>query len=337
MRILLTGGAGYIGSALSLDLLARGHEVTVFDRLVFGLPFESPQAGLVVLKGDVRDAGALRVVVRGQDAVVHLAFASNDPNYRLSPDVAHAINIAPIPLLLTQVINANVPRFVFLSSCSVYGSSRSSIVDERSDAAPLTDYARHKVECEALISRVAGGTPLCWTVLRPATVCGRSPRQRFDLLLNRMLAEAVCKGTIRVVAGETWRPVLPLGELVETISHILDSPAETVRAATYNVAFESRTIGQWAHLVQELAGGKIDAALPENKEVDARSYVVRSDRLLKETGYVPRHTVADSLARLITVLRSGEITDPLTDFRWFNLESQIRHDFGLSAKMCRVL
>ena len=291
----------------------------------------------MVHQGDVRDAGALRAIVGDHDAVVHLAFASNDPSYRLDPRLAHAINLAPMTPLLSEVIDANVARFVFLSSCSVYGTSSAETVDESSDVAPLTDYARHKIECEAVIARVADGSSLCRTILRPATLCGHSLRQRFDLLLNRMLAQAICDGTIRIAAGDRWRPVLPLSELVAVIAHILAAPSDHVRGATFNVAFECRTVGQWAEIVQKLTGCRVQRDPFGDRGADARSYMVSSERLRRATSYVRQHSVADSLSELMTALRAGDFANPLTDPHWSNLETQIRHDFTLPIGMHRVL
>lgn len=337
MRVLLIGGAGYVGSKLTLDLLSRGYEVTIFDRLVFGLPFIEPRRGLEVYQGDIRDKVGLRAILKTHDAVVHLAFASNDPAYRLPPGLAEAINLAPMPHLLSEVMEASVARFVFLSSCSVYGASADQLVTEDSHTAPLTDYAKHKLRCENIIRDVAPGSDLCWTILRPATVTGCSPRQRLDLLLNRMLVEAILEGTIRVHNRYNWRPVLPIRELVSVIAYILSAPQHTIRGATFNVAFECQTVTQWAKAIQALAGSDVELVLPADPGNDGRTYVVSSERLRHETGYCPQHSVGGDLKELMVALRRGNFPDPLTAPCWSNLETQSRHDFTQAFRVRRVL
>ena len=181
MRILITGGAGYVGAALTEHLLRLGHQVTIIDRLVFGLPFGLIQANFAVYRGDVRDISGVTRILPGHDAIVHLAFASNDPAYELDPLQARSVNILSIGPLLRAAKRSGVARFVFLSSCSVYGRAGTGKTNEDGRTAPITEYAKHKLVCEATMAEYAEERLTC-TVLRSATVCGLSKRQRFDLL-----------------------------------------------------------------------------------------------------------------------------------------------------------
>jgi nucleoside-diphosphate-sugar epimerase len=335
MRVMITGGAGYIGCVLTQALLCRGHEVTILDRLVFGLPKLAPHEGLALFRGDIRDTDAIRSIVRGHDAVVHLAFASNDPEYRLDRNVAYQINIAPLPSLLVTSRELGVRRFIFLSSCSVYGLSNVERVDESIPPAPLTDYAHHKLACEEIVARHCSSS-MVGVSLRAATVCGPSPRQRFDLLLNRMLAQAFCYDAIRAPARSRARPILPMRELVSVVCWLLTCSIGTAPYHLFNVAFENREVHDWARLAQRLTG---NCARLEffPYDGDQRSYSVISERLSIQTGYKPTTIVEEDALYLANELKSRKYPDPLNDLRWINLKAQLMHDFTKAVATERVL
>lgn len=333
MRALITGGAGYIGSALTERLLAVGHRVTVLDRLIFGLPFKSSRPGLEVYRGDVRDPEAIARLLPGHDVVVHLAFASNDPEFRLDPLQAHAVNVAPLGPLVQKANDSGVDRFIFLSSCSVYGAAVHGVIDEAGCTNPLTDYARHKLIGESIVSTLADQS-IAITTLRSATVCGRSPRQRFDLLLNRMMAEAVIKRHIRATNVTAKRPCVTLPWLLDAIVHVLMCDRDEVRSKIFNVATETRSIGQWADFVQSLTDCTVDyqTALP----ADARNYDVSADRILA-TGFQSSHRLPSVMLELYEAISGGAFKDPLQAKEFHNLLVQEEEDFSFIPPIERVL
>jgi len=270
MRVLVTGGAGYLGSVLVPRLLDEGHQVDVLDRLIHGLPFVEPRERLAVHQGDIRDADALHSLLRGCEAIIHLAFTSNDPAYRLDRGIAKSINLDALPPLLDMAGGAGVERFFFLSSCSIYGASAAAFINEEAEPLPLTDYARHKWLCESMIAHHPHAPP-SRVILRPATLCGRAPRQRFDLLVNRMVAEALCRGFIAVPPGDRHRPVLAIDTLAELIVHLLFLPAES-GVRVYNAAFENRTVAEWAEVAVVAAG----CGAPERVEGGGRRALLHS-------------------------------------------------------------
>jgi nucleoside-diphosphate-sugar epimerase len=323
MKVLVTGGGGYIGSALTEQLLLAGHKVTVLDRFIFEhRPVGA--VGLRIITGDIRDWHGLSRLLPSHDAIVHLAFISNDPAYELDPEIALSVNVAPMRPLLQAANTAGVRRFVFLSSCSVYGDSAEAVVDENAHPSPLTDYARHKLACEAIIAEFGAEQTAC-TILRPATACGRAPRQRLDLLLNRMAAEAAIEGRIVARRPAAVRPAVTIYDLIGAILHVLDAAEPIVRLQTFNVVSETRTVLGWARSVQTLFDRPIDIRIAD-EAVDRRSYNVSADKIIA-TGFHPRVTVRQALAELAVALRSGNFPDALTSPVFHNLPAQRIHDF----------
>ena len=336
MRVLVTGGAGYVGTAVVAALLKRGDQVTVLDRLVFGCPYAAPRLGLEVWQGDVRDDTALDALVPGHDAVVHLAFASNDPLYELDPRTADAINLAPTRSLLQRASRAGVRRFVFLSSCSVYGRALATIVDECTPPSPLTDYARHKLYCEGMVGAEAVRSGLVCTILRPATACGRSARQRLDLLLNRLIVRAVVRREVEVADATASRPVVTLADLAEAVCHVLAIETAPGPVPIYNVVTRTETIEHWARLVCAIAGQDVRVHLSAMSASDTRSYRANCARL-RSAGFRSVQTVRAGLRELAHALRQGKLPDALSNPAYINLAIQKAHDFGRDVPLRRVI
>ena len=222
-RVLVTGGAGYVGAVLVPALLASAYRVRVLDKLYYGT--EPLQAVLgdgrcELLAGDIRDPDAVERAVRGCTDVIHLAAISNDPSVELDPALARSVNLSSFRPLVRAAKAAGVRRFIFASSASVYGIATCDRVTERTPLAPLTDYARVKAECEEILSeeRVAGFETV---VVRPATLCGLSPRMRFDLSVNLLTGQALEFGVIRLFGGSQMRPHLHVADAAEAYVRLL--------------------------------------------------------------------------------------------------------------------
>src|SRR5688572_3556427 len=237
-QVLVSGGGGYLGSVLVPMLLDEGYEVTVFDRFLFGrepLAAVQDHPRLRLIEGDVTQLAKHNGFLEGFEAVIHLAALSNDPSADLQPELTQRINFDGTLELARRAARAGVRRFLFASSCSVYGSNPAPIVDERSDQYRVSLYAQKKADAEkALFSLSAPGMTI--GALRMATLYGLSPRMRFDLAINLMTMNAVTRGNIFVMGGgKQWRPFLHVSDATRAFMTALEAPAEMVDREAFNV------------------------------------------------------------------------------------------------------
>jgi len=228
--VLVTGGAGYVGSALVPVLLQAGYKVKVLDLYLYGEEVLAAVRGnpnLEEIKGDIRDRGLLEKVVLGCDSVIHLACISNDPSFELDPELGKSINYDAFVDLVKVARDGGVKRFVYASSSSVYGIKEEADVTEDLSLKPLTDYSKYKALCEEVLlrERAPGFTVL---VLRPSTVCGYSPRVRLDLTVNILTNHAINNGVIKVFGGEQMRPNIHMDDMVRVYQEALQWPAAAI-------------------------------------------------------------------------------------------------------------
>lgn len=293
MNILLTGGCGYIGSRLTEALLADGHRVTVVDAQWFGNHLQ-PHPALTVIQADVREPRSLPFT--GQDAVLHLANVANDPCSELNPKLSWEVNALATMGLVEAAIQAGVPQFIFASSGSVYGVSEEPQVTEDLPLLPISDYNKTKMVSERILLSYKDRITL--QCIRPATVCGVSPRMRLDLSVNLLTVQALTKGHITVLGGAQIRPNITLRDMVRVYQHFL---ALGDRApGIFNAGFENLSILEIARMVTQVVPAEIEIQ-PSN---DPRSYRLNSDRLLA-TGFSPRFRVEDAIQEVVEAYRRG--------------------------------
>jgi nucleoside-diphosphate-sugar epimerase len=318
--ILVTGGAGYVGAVLVPKLLAEGYAVRVLDLYLYGDDVLAEVAGhprLTEIKGDMRDRALLERVVAGCDAVIHLACISNDPSFELDPALGKSINYDAFLSLVDISKTAGVRRFIYASSSSVYGIKDNPEVTEDLPLEPLTDYSKYKAMCEEHLNAQADDNFVALTI-RPATVCGWSPRLRLDLTVNILTNLAVNKGEITVFGGEQKRPNLHIQDMADLYVFLLTLPDEKVQRKIYNAGYENHKVKDIARMVQETLGNGVKiTTTPTN---DNRSYHVSSDKIRRELGFVPRHTIEDAIRELKEKFAQGAIPDSLTDTRYFNIK-----------------
>lgn len=324
--VLVTGGAGYVGSLLVPALLEAGHRVTVLDLYIYGEDVFGPAGThprLRQVKGDLRDPDAVAAALEGCDAVIHLACISNDPSFDLDPALGRSINHTCFLPLVRRAKAAGVERFIYASSSSVYGVQDVPDVTEEVPLKPLTDYSRFKALCEAelLAERAPGFAAL---VVRPATVCGWAPRLRLDLTVNLLAAQAINNRRITVFGGVQKRPNIHIRDMVALYADVLGRPAGQIDGRIYNVGFENRTVMQIAELVRDAVGGEVEIAVLPTE--DLRSYHISSERIRRELGFVPRHGIGDAVAELAEAFRRGLVPGWATDPRYVNIKmmKQIR-------------
>ena len=213
-KILITGGAGYVGAQLVPNLLEKGLQVTVLDLMIYGEEVIPQHEKLTVVKGDIRDQSLLRQVMSDQDTVIHLACISNDPSFELNPDLGRSINLDAFRPLVKISRDSGVQLFIYASSSSVYGVKEDPNVHEEMTLEPLTDYSRFKVDCEKIMAEYQSDSFTTVTI-RPATVCGYSPRQRLDVVVNILTNLAYHKREVTVFGGSQLRPNIHIADMVQ--------------------------------------------------------------------------------------------------------------------------
>jgi nucleoside-diphosphate-sugar epimerase len=305
VKFVITGGAGYIGSVAVAHLLADGHDVAVYDRLLYGgeslLAYLShPRFSLTI--GDVRDTERLTSAIEGAGAVVHLAAIVGEPACSIDDAASWSINVDGSLSALGAARAAGVPRFLFVSTCSNYGLAEPNVTaDESSPLKPLSRYAEAKVACEQAM--LEPGTGMATTVLRFGTICGVSARMRFDLLVSEMARSAVSGETIVLYTPEAWRPFLHVRDAARAIATWAATPAEQVSRRVFNVVGENYQKRGLADLVRRHFPATPIAIT--DRAPDLRDYRV-SGRLIEEVlGFRTVKTVEDAFLETADAVRGG--------------------------------
>ena len=324
-RVLVTGGAGYVGSVLTPKLLDAGYEVVVFDIQYFGddfLPKSNPK--LTSVKGDLRDTAAFAEAVKGCDAVIHLACISNDPSFILDPNLSKSINYDCFEPMVIASKAAGVKRFVYASTSSVYGVSDSPDVTEEHPLVPLTDYNKYKGMCEPLLWKHISDDFVGVTI-RPATVCGYGPRMRLDLSVNILTNHAVNNGKITVFGGSQLRPNIHVEDVTDLYVDLLTQPAEKIQGETFNAGYQNMSISDIAEVVKKVVEEEFPGRPPidivTTPTDDIRSYHVNSDKIRNKIGFQPKRTVEDAVRGLCRAFREGKLPNSLTDDKYFNVKT----------------
>lgn len=312
MKVIVTGGAGYIGAVVTGHLLAYGMEVTVFDSLVYGGEsllafFAHPRFRFI--QGDVRHPEILAKAIAGADAVVHLAAIVGEAACAIDEAAAWSVNYGGAESVLAAARKCGVPRLIFVSTCSNYGiSDPGEIADENCPLRPISGYARAKVAAEQHV--LANSGDVCALVLRLGTICGLSPRMRFDLLVSEMARSAVLGDPIQVFAPAAWRPFLHIADAAGAILKCLEAPSELVRGKIYNVVGENCQKKHLADLVLKHYPATTIAIT--EKQADLRDYRASGERIRRELGYITRYTVENAFIETAAAVAAGIFRDP----RW---------------------
>ncbi len=322
--VFVTGGAGYCGSRFVPQLLEQGYRVTVYDILYFGsdfLPLDDPN--LTVVEGDIRDTALLAQSVAGHDAFISLACISNDASFELDEALSTSVNLEAFEPMLLAAKGADVKRFVYVSSSSVYGVSDSPDVTEDHPLVPLTLYNDYKGQCEPVLTRHTDDT-FVGVVVRPATVCGYAPRQRLDLSVNILTNHAVTNGAITVFGGDQLRPNLHVQDYCDALELMLTAPDELIRDEIFNVGYENLSIREIADRVKRVVMEEFpevaDIPIVTTPSDDNRSYHINSDKVRKVLGFQPQFAVDDAVRELCAAFRDGLLPESMTDDRYFNVK-----------------
>lgn len=296
-KILIVGGAGYVGTELTIRLIEEGYKVRVLDTFWYW-PDESNflrHVNLEVVKGDLRDLVDVKKSLNSVDYVIYLACVSNDPSFDLNPQFGKSVNFDFFETFVRLSIDAGVERFIFASSSSVYGVSDIEQVTEHIALKPLTDYSKFKVMCEEVLLDLIN--PDCAiTILRPATVCGTSRRQRLDLVVNILSFDAYFNDEIKVYGGEQFRPNIDIFDMISCYSTVLQANKNIVNGKIYNVGGQNYTLSDIALIVQRNIG-KV-ASIVHQPVSDPRSYRINSDLIKKELNFQTTIDLDESVRNL---------------------------------------
>ena len=315
-NVLVTGGMGYVGTVLVPRLLAEGYAVTVLDLMLYGTDLISSHEKLSLIKGDIRDQETLRKIIPGHDAVIHLACISNDPSFELNPELGKSINLYAFRPLVELSRDSGVQRFIFASSSSVYGIKEERDVHEEMVLEPLTDYSRFKADCESILLKFQA-SEFTTTTIRPATVCGYSPRQRLDVVVNILTNLAYHRREISVFGGDQLRPNIHIQDMVESYLAILSADPRDVGGKIYNVGYENQPVRVLAETVREVIGS--DVRLVVTPTDDDRSYHISSQKIKNELGYSPRYSIRQAVEDLRQAFINGNLPNSLDDEIYFNI------------------
>ena len=318
MKVLVTGGAGYIGSVLVRQLLSKGYQVRALDSLKFGgdaLYDVMLNPNFEFMKGDVRNADDVDKAIEGVDAIAHLAAIVGDPACKKFSFEANETNWDGAVLLFNKAEAAGVKRFVFSSTCSNYGkmADPDSFVVETSELNPVSLYAELKVKFEKYLMEDKKDSPMCSTALRFSTVYGFSPRIRFDLTVNEFTRNAAVHGEQEIWGQQFWRPYCHVDDLARAVILVLESPEEKVRANVFNVGSTEENYNK-GMIIREVCKvvPNVNVIYVDSSE-DPRDYRVNFDKIKNELGFTITKTVPDGVKEIYTLLKTGIVTDSFVE------------------------
>jgi nucleoside-diphosphate-sugar epimerase len=315
-KILITGGAGYVGSVLTPHLLSKGHEVTVIDLMLYGETLKKHK-NLTIIKGDIRNNELLKEIIKGHEIIIHLACISNDPSFELNPALGKEINLDAFTPLVEISKNLGIKKFIYASSSSVYGVKIEKNVNESMSLEPLTDYSKFKADCEKILFKYSSNN-FVTTVLRPATVCGYSPRQRLDLVVNILTNLAYHNREITIFGGDQLRPNIHIQDMVRAYELFVNLDGEKINKKIFNIGFENRTVNQLAYEVQKVIGSDVKIKkLPTN---DNRSYHISSKKIQDELGFVTNFNILNAIEDLKNAFEKKLLLNCLTNENYFNIK-----------------
>ena len=328
-KVLVTGGFGYVGSRLTPLLLEKGYFTRVLDLNLYGdygLEFLQKQPDFPAwktrfefIRGDIRDAQVLRKALQGIETVIHLAAISNDPTGEVDETLTRQVNFDALGMMLAISKAEGVNRFINASSSSVFGARKESDINESLEPEPLTAYSRYKMLSEWLVLSAAS-KDFCAVNIRPATICGFSPRQRLDLTVNKLTVDGFYKNLITVHGGSQRRPNVGMTDMINLYSSLVEAKAEKIQGRTFNFGFENLSVLQIAQLVQGQLGGADRTKISVTDTKDLRDYHISSKKILEDLDYAPVSSIAQEIGYLKAAFADGHCKD-LEHPHFYNMRS----------------
>lgn len=323
-KIVIFGGGGYCASVLIPQLLNEGWDITAYDTFWYGTEHLPKVPHLHLFRGDIRDIDKVKEALSNKEYVLHLACISNDASFVLDENLSTSVNLGSFEPLVIAAKEAGIKRFVFASSSSVYGVSDSPNVTEDHPLVPLTLYNKYKGMCEPLLFKHTD-SDFMGVVFRPATVCGYGPRQRLDLSVNILTNHAINKKKITVFGGDQLRPNLHIQDYADLCKLLLLTPNEKVKNQVFNCGFQNMSIMSIAQIVKKV----VEQVFPEKGSIpidvttsdDPRSYHINSDKIYRELGFKPKHSIEDAVMDLCQAFKENKLPNSFDDNKYYNVRT----------------
>ena len=316
-KVFITGGAGYVGAVLTPYLLDKGYEVKVLDLMIYGEKVLQEHKNLKILKGDIRDLKLIERESKDCDVFIHLACISNDPSFELNPKLGKSINLDAFEPIVKIAKKNSISRFIYASSSSVYGVKKAQNVNEEMNLEPITDYSKFKADCEKILLKYLS-KDFIPIIIRPATVCGYSPRQRLDVVVNILTNLAYHKKEISVYGGDQLRPNIHIHDMVRAYISLIEADEKLVSGQIFNAGFENQTVNELALLVKKVIGDNVK--IKKIKSNDDRSYHISSKKIEKILGFKAEKTIEDAVIELKNAFVTKKLNDTLSNEFYFNIK-----------------
>jgi nucleoside-diphosphate-sugar epimerase len=317
-KIFVTGGAGYVGSALVPALLEKGYEVVSYDLYIYGNVLKE-HPNLTEVKGDIRDKDKIIETSKDCDAFIHLACISNDPSFELNPELGKSINFDAFENIIEAAKANGIKRLIVASSTSQYGIKPADIdVTEETEAEPITDYAKFKIECEKLLRNTDMGNTE-YVFVRPATLCGYALRLRLDLSVNILTINALINKKIKIFGGSQMRPALNMKDMVRFYVLLLEASGEKVNKQAFNISYQNITIMDLAKMIKEVIGDE-SIEFEVTPTDDKRSYHINSDKMKRVLGFECKFDLREAIRSIIDAYNNRVIKDGLSNPMYHNIE-----------------
>lgn len=315
-KILVIGGAGYVGSVLVPKLLKLNYTVSVFDLMIFGNNLQAHN-NLNILKSDIRNLTDLEKATKNHDVIIHLACISNDPSFELNPKLGSEINFECFEPLVKIAKQNGIKHFIYASSSSVYGIKKENNVTEESILEPITDYSKFKAKCEDVLLKYSDNNFIA-TIIRPATVCGYSRRQRLDLVVNILTNLAYHTKKIKIFGGSQLRPNIHIDDMADAYIKIIETDINKIKNDIFNIGFENHPVEKLALIVKDKIKDNVE--LEYIKTDDNRSYHISSKKITKLTGFVPKKNISDAVTDLVNAFDNKLLVNSLENEDYFNIK-----------------
>jgi len=325
--VLITGGAGYVGSALVPMLLENDYNIKVYDLFIYGDVFNhlKNNKNISLIKADIRNKEKMIEATKDVDAIIHLACISNDPSYELNPELGKSINYDAFFNIIEAAKINDVKRFIYASTSSVYGLKEEKNVRETATCQPLTDYSKYKLKCEQVLHDFGKENSIEYVVLRPATVCGYAPRLRLDLVVNILTINALMNKKIKIFGGSQLRPNINIKDIIEVYKLLLEASKNKINKETFNAGYQNLSVEEIANIIKNTINDK-GINFEHVPTDDIRSYHINSDKIKQMLDFRPKYTVEDSVKSLSDAYNNNLIVDGLKNPLYYNIKMMQKAD-----------